>query len=334
MNAIIYTLHDCPFCAAAKKYFTDHGIPFQEKDVEADKGNLEEMLQKSKDFEGVPFAEVTTDAGVITLRGFTQAEWDEKLGGKTPVTSQPPVASSTVSPAEAAPVVTAPTDENIPPVPAVSPATPMIQTPVMPTTPAAETVMPAPLATPAMPEPIDAPIAVAPEAVVAEAPEVPMEETVPVAPAEVAPEPIESPSAPVTPPVAEVPMAVPAQSAAAPSNPGEDAELEEILKGLRTMTDQQAASAASAPAMPDATASLPVAEPMPVAEVAPAPVASTMPVADMPTPTMSQQPSVTVAEGLGVGQQPSAQATMPVAQGSPMGPADLPPIPDFQQKTS
>ncbi|KXK08813.1 MAG: glutaredoxin 3 [Microgenomates bacterium OLB22] len=329
MNAIIYTLHDCPFSAAAKKYLTDHGITFEEKDVESDKANLEEMLQKSKDFEGVPFAEVTTDTGVITLRGFTQAEWDEKLGGKI---NAPVPAVTPDNPPESVPA--APTYVE----PAAMPQTPPVETPVAQAPVVDEPVTPTmPSIAVATPQPTNV---VEPETPVEEVPavqpEAPMETVMPAMPQAAATgETISAASSTMDNSIA--PTSIPATEPSPTHAPeksteqGEDAELEEILKGLRTMTDQQAAPAPVAPVAA-----------MPQTEVAPTPVAEVTPSTAVPAPaintpgvtTTPEQPSVTVAEGLGAGQGSTVPtASTPAVPGSPMGPADLPPIPDFQQKT-
>lgn len=47
MNAItIYTTPTCVFCHAAKKYFSDKGYEFTEKDISIDKEALKFVLEK------------------------------------------------------------------------------------------------------------------------------------------------------------------------------------------------------------------------------------------------------------------------------------------------
>jgi glutaredoxin 3 len=49
----IYTVSVCPFCLQAKEYLRGKGLKFNEKDVEADREALEEMLELSGQH-GVP----------------------------------------------------------------------------------------------------------------------------------------------------------------------------------------------------------------------------------------------------------------------------------------
>ena len=41
----IYTKEDCPYCAAAKKHYTDQGIVYKEIDIHATEGAKEKVLE-------------------------------------------------------------------------------------------------------------------------------------------------------------------------------------------------------------------------------------------------------------------------------------------------
>lgn len=43
----IYTKEGCPYCAAAKKHYTDNGIAFNEIDVHKTEGAIEKVLELS-----------------------------------------------------------------------------------------------------------------------------------------------------------------------------------------------------------------------------------------------------------------------------------------------
>jgi glutaredoxin-like YruB-family protein len=71
----IYTTQTCPYCAAAKRFFQNHGIGFEEIDVGSDPAKAQEMVQKSGQM-GVPVIDV--DGEIIV--GFQKGKLEEKLG--------------------------------------------------------------------------------------------------------------------------------------------------------------------------------------------------------------------------------------------------------------
>jgi glutaredoxin-like YruB-family protein len=75
-KVIIYTTSWCPACTRARKYLDSRGVSYTEKDVEHNKSNLTEMLQKSGGARGVPVIDIH---GKI-MRGFSQAAIDRELG--------------------------------------------------------------------------------------------------------------------------------------------------------------------------------------------------------------------------------------------------------------
>ena len=60
----IYTKEGCPYCAAAKKHYTDKGIEFTEIDVNATAGAKEKVLELS---DGQSIVPVIVDKGEVTV---------------------------------------------------------------------------------------------------------------------------------------------------------------------------------------------------------------------------------------------------------------------------
>ena len=60
----IYTKVGCPYCAAAKKHYTDNGIAFTEIDVHQTEGAKEKVLKLSGGKSIVP---VIVENGEVTL---------------------------------------------------------------------------------------------------------------------------------------------------------------------------------------------------------------------------------------------------------------------------
>lgn len=75
MTVTIYTTPTCVYCKAAKKFFAEHNVQYQEKDVLADEAARDYMIQKSGQM-GVPVIEVD-DKMVI---GFNKQKLAELLG--------------------------------------------------------------------------------------------------------------------------------------------------------------------------------------------------------------------------------------------------------------
>lgn len=53
-NVTIYTKEGCPYCAAARKHYTDQGIDFTEIDIFATPGAKDKVLELSKGKSIVP----------------------------------------------------------------------------------------------------------------------------------------------------------------------------------------------------------------------------------------------------------------------------------------
>lgn len=81
-NVTIYTTPWCGWCARTKEYFKSHNVAYTEKDVAADTGARQEMLQKSQQM-GVPVIDID---GTIVV-GFDQPRLAELLGLPAPGSS-------------------------------------------------------------------------------------------------------------------------------------------------------------------------------------------------------------------------------------------------------
>ena len=68
-KVIIYSTPTCVYCKMAKKYFAEHTIAYEEKDVAKDFVAREEMVRKSEQL-GVPVIDI--DGKIII--GFDQEE--------------------------------------------------------------------------------------------------------------------------------------------------------------------------------------------------------------------------------------------------------------------
>ncbi len=79
-QVIIYSTTWCAFCKTEKQYLDRLGVPFVEKDIEADKEAYEVLMRKSGDggYQGVP---VTDIAGELVL-GFNRPVIDQLVKEK------------------------------------------------------------------------------------------------------------------------------------------------------------------------------------------------------------------------------------------------------------
>ncbi|OHA74439.1 MAG: NrdH-redoxin [Candidatus Wildermuthbacteria bacterium RIFCSPLOWO2_01_FULL_48_29] len=73
----IYTTPTCVYCRAAKEFFADHKVQYEEKDVARDEQARNDMVQKSGQL-GVPV--ITVDDEVVI--GFDESRLSELLGVK------------------------------------------------------------------------------------------------------------------------------------------------------------------------------------------------------------------------------------------------------------
>jgi glutaredoxin 3 len=90
MKITIYTTSTCSFSAAEKAYLQSRNLPFEEKNVETSKENLEELLKVGNNFAGTPVTKIEKDDGkVVILKGFTKEEIEKELPLTTPAVQAP-----------------------------------------------------------------------------------------------------------------------------------------------------------------------------------------------------------------------------------------------------
>lgn len=81
MRISFYTYPGCQFCAQAREYFKKHNISYEEKDIKEKREYLQELLDRSEGFSGVPFVYIEKDdATTASLKGFTESEYNEVFG--------------------------------------------------------------------------------------------------------------------------------------------------------------------------------------------------------------------------------------------------------------
>jgi glutaredoxin 3 len=80
MNVVVYTTPTCGYCYQAKEFLSRQGIPFEEKNVAADRRAATEMVQISGQ-QGVPV--ITVDGEVVV--GFNQPRLRQLLQGAKPM---------------------------------------------------------------------------------------------------------------------------------------------------------------------------------------------------------------------------------------------------------
>jgi glutaredoxin 3 len=73
----MYTTPTCVYCKAAKEFFQEHGVSYEEKNVAVDEEAREAMVHKSGQL-GVPVIDVN---GEIVI-GFNQSKLSQLLGIK------------------------------------------------------------------------------------------------------------------------------------------------------------------------------------------------------------------------------------------------------------
>ena len=76
-SVTIYSAPWCAFCKTEKQYLEHLGVAFTVRDIEEDKGAMEELLEKSGE-QSVP----VTDIDGIIIRGFDRAKIDATLRDK------------------------------------------------------------------------------------------------------------------------------------------------------------------------------------------------------------------------------------------------------------
>ena len=135
MKITIYTITDCKFSQAEKQYLQSKQIQFDEKNLEANRDYLTEMLNISNNFAGTPVTKIEKDDGqIIVLKGFTQDEFDKALAIDPNAPKQAPMPIQQDMPPQSPPQATAPMPQeqaDMPAVPSTPPPMPMNQQPDM-----------------------------------------------------------------------------------------------------------------------------------------------------------------------------------------------------------
>ncbi len=132
MKITVYTITDCTFSQSLKTYLKSKNLTFEEKNLEANKEWLTEMLAISNNFAGTPVTKIEKDDGqIMVIKGFTQEEFDKALGfsggtnesvAPAPAVAQQPPAPVVSAPQQTPPPVSPVTDPNMP-----SPVSPVVQ---------------------------------------------------------------------------------------------------------------------------------------------------------------------------------------------------------------
>jgi len=263
MKITIYTIPDCSYCHQEKEYLTSKGLLFEEKDVQANKDFLSELLERSNKFAGVPFTMFEDSGKTASLKGFTQSEFDETL------------ANLQSAGAGIAPKTDSPMTSQALSTPASMPKSTLVSTPV--STPQSTP--------PSMPQNVPSSMVSTPlsnDSAVQSIPKPPVKEDIKVSPL----------------PDLSMPATVAAQGGMVGNNAPADpqAELDTILKDLQTKTEpvstqdsgvspapvEPAPATPVVPAMPPAPQTM---TPSPVSRgISPSPLDSDMSSAPTPTP--------------------------------------------------
>lgn len=170
MKITVYTITDCKYSQAEKQYLQEKNMPFEEKNLEANREFLSEMLTLSNNFAGTPVTKIEKDDGqVVVLKGFTKEEFDKALTASP----SPQVASTTSAPkieeviepapaqkpADAMPASMPPKVEpTMPPAPSMNPPQPSVQTQTPPMAEKPVEPMTPPPAQPPMNQPMQPPV--------------------------------------------------------------------------------------------------------------------------------------------------------------------------------
>lgn len=83
MKITVYTTTNCQFSKTEKEYLNANKFAFEEKNIDANKAFLTEMMTIGNNFAGTPVTKVEKDDGTsVVLKGFTKDEFDVALGLK------------------------------------------------------------------------------------------------------------------------------------------------------------------------------------------------------------------------------------------------------------
>lgn len=85
MSVIVYTIPNCPKCAAVKAVLRRYNVAFEEYDVIEDKGRAREMVEKRRSVRPEGSKEVVlplTDIDGIIIEGFERQKIEQALREK------------------------------------------------------------------------------------------------------------------------------------------------------------------------------------------------------------------------------------------------------------
>ncbi len=148
MKVILYTTSDCMFSKQEKEYLASKNVSFEEKNVQTNRGFLQEMLDISNNFAGTPVTKIEKDDGKsIVLKGFTQSEFDNVFASNVQAANSTIPVPPTDQPVQDQPISDQPVSDPVIPEPEV---------PAEPQTPPAKTppVEPPVVETPSNPDPL------------------------------------------------------------------------------------------------------------------------------------------------------------------------------------
>lgn len=77
----IYSTHSCQYCQALKEWLDKNNVEHEDKFVDENEANMEEMMKVSDSHMGVPFSVIKTDDGQeVKVAGFDRTKFKEVLG--------------------------------------------------------------------------------------------------------------------------------------------------------------------------------------------------------------------------------------------------------------
>lgn len=153
MKITVYTIPDCQFSKQEKDYLIANKLTYEEKNLEANREFLTEMMTLSNNFAGTPVTKIEKDDGKIEImKGFTKDDFDKVLGLVKTEESKPAEPALSEMNAQVATPTQAPVPARQQPEPQPMAGGPQPPEPVIETPPATE-----PTPTPEEPKP-EAPV--------------------------------------------------------------------------------------------------------------------------------------------------------------------------------
>jgi len=80
MQVTVYATTTCPYCQMLKSYLKEKGVSFEEKLVDQNEKDKDEMMKESDGYLGVPFTLVVKDnSEKVKIVGFDKMLFDKTL---------------------------------------------------------------------------------------------------------------------------------------------------------------------------------------------------------------------------------------------------------------